>query len=160
MKQSLPIKLLVALLLPLFVGSCAPDEIYNKSQDVAPLGWNMNNPLTFNLDADDTSHTCLCCIDLRLTEDYPYSNIYLNIVTRFPNGDIAADTNLEFQLATPDGQWLGHRQGRYIDGRYPFCYFRFPSQGIYQFQIAHAMRDSLLPGVKDVGLHIATIETE
>ena len=118
----------------------------------------MDDALVFNLEADDTSSTYLCCLDIRNRNDYPYSNIYFFITTIYPDGSIAADTNIEFRLAERDGRWLGKENGRYVDGRYPFCYFHFPQQGSYQFVVRHAMRDTLLPGIKNVGMHIERTE--
>ena len=92
--------------------------------------------------------------DIRNKNDYAYSNIYFYINTIYSNGEVAVDTNIEFQLAMPDGQWLGKQSGGYVDGRYPLGYIRFPEKGKYQFVIKHAMRDTALAGIKDVGMHI------
>ncbi len=148
----------LAFLLSLAFVACDSSVLYNENFQVDEKGWDMNDPLVFNFEADDTTQTYLCCLDVRVRNDYPYANIYFFLSTVYPNGDVAVDTNIEFQLAAPDGKWLGKEQGRYVDGRYPFCYFHFPQQGRYQFKIRHAMRDTLLPGVKDVGLHIEKIQ--
>lgn len=134
--------------------SCDPNVLYNEDKHIDEKGWNMDNPLIFNLDVDDTSSTYLCCLDIRNRNDYAYSNIYFHITTIYPDGSVAADTNIEFQLAERNGRWLGKENGRYVDGRYPFCYFHFPMQGSYQFVVHHAMRDTLLPGIKNIGMHI------
>lgn len=146
---------LIALLFALLVfAACDSKVFYDETCRVDEQGWNMDDKLVYNIDVDDTTQTYLCCLDVRVRNDYPYSNIYFFLSTIYPNGDVAVDTNIEFQLAAPDGKWMGREQGRYVDGRYPFCYFHFPEAGSYQFVLRHAMRDSLLPGVKDVGLHI------
>ena len=144
---------LLSLTLLLLAG-CDSNVLYNESFRIDENGWNANDTKVFNLKAEDTSSTFLCCIDLRNRNDYAFSNIYLSIKTIFPDGSVAADTNIEFVLAEPDGRWLGRETGRYIDGRYPFCYFHFPQAGAYQFVVGHAMRDSILPGIKDLGIHI------
>ncbi|MBR3529272.1 MAG: gliding motility lipoprotein GldH [Bacteroidales bacterium] len=146
---------LIALLIGLLVfAACDSKVFYDETCRVDEQGWNMDDKLVYNIDVDDTAQTYLCCLDVRVRNDYPYSNIYFFLSTVYPNGDVAVDTNIEFQLAAPDGKWMGREQGRYVDGRYPFCYFRFPERGSYQFVLRHAMRDTLLRGVKDVGLHI------
>lgn len=142
----------------LLCAACDSDVLYNENMHIDEEGWNMDSPLVFNLEADDTGSTYLCCIDIRNRNDYPYSNIYFHISTIYPDGSMAADTNIEFQLAERDGRWLGKENGRYIDGRYPFCFFHFPQQGSYQFAVRHAMRDTLLPGIKNIGMHIEKID--
>lgn len=150
---------LFLILLPLLLlAACAPNEVYNESHRIDDDGWNMNDKQVFNFEAEDTTQTYLCCLDIRNRNDYAFSNIYFFISTIYPDGSIAVDTNIEFQLAERDGRWLGKDNGRYVDGRYPFCYFHFPQKGSYQFVIQHAMRDSILQGIKNIGLHIEKIE--
>ena len=148
--------LLAATMLTL--AACDSNVMYNENKRINEQGWNMDDSLVFNLEADDTNSTYLCCLDIRNRNDYPYSNIYFFITTIYPDGSVAADTNIEFVLAERDGRWLGKENGRYVDGRYPFCYFHFPQQGSYQFVVRHAMRDTLLPGIKNVGMHIERTE--
>ncbi|MBQ6236873.1 MAG: gliding motility lipoprotein GldH [Bacteroidales bacterium] len=142
----------------LTLAACDSNVMYNENRRINEQGWNMDDSLVFNLEADDTNSTYLCCLDIRNRNDYPYSNIYFFITTIYPDGSVAADTNIEFVLAERDGRWLGKENGRYVDGRYPFCYFHFPQQGSYQFVVRHAMRDTLLPGIKNVGMHIERTE--
>ena len=119
--------LLILLTVSLFAASCDRNELYNESRHIDKQGWNMDDKLVFDLEANDTNSTYLCCIDIRNRNDYPYSNIYFFITTIYPDGSVAADTNIEFH---------------------------FPQKGNYQFIISHAMRDTLLPGIKNIGLHI------
>lgn len=144
----------VLLLLFLLFVSCDSSVVYDESRRVDEAGWNVGDKLVFNYQAEDTSSTYLCCFDIRNRNDYPYSNIYFSIKTIYPDGVIAVDTNLQFVLAEKDGRWLGRESGRYVDGRYPFCYFKFPQRGAYQFVVSHAMRDTTLPGIRNVSLVI------
>ena len=146
--------IIFVLCLALFATACDSDIPYDEDLTVDEKGWHMDDKLVFNMEADDTSSTYLCCFDIRNSNDYPYSNIYLHLTTVYPDGAVATDTNIQFQLAQPDGQWLGRYTGRYVDGRYPFCFFHFPQKGSYQFIVSHAMRDTLLPGVKNIGITV------
>ena len=134
--------------------ACDRSIVYDESHRVDKEGWNASEKLVFNYEADDTTTTYLCCFDIRNCDDYPYSNIYFNIKTIYPDGAIAVDTNLQFILAEKDGRWLGKESGHYIDGRYPFCYFKFPQRGAYQFILTHAMRDTILTGVNNISFVI------
>lgn len=145
---------ILILLGALLGGACDSSVFYNENHSVDAEGWNLAERLTYNIEAEDTTETYLCCIDIRNRNDYAYQNLYLNIVTIYPDGGRAADTNMEFRLAQPDGQWLGKSRGRYVDGRYPLCYLHFPQRGQYQFQVTHAMRDTLLKGIDAIGIHL------
>lgn len=136
------------------VVACDRSVVFDEDHHVDEDGWNVADSLVYNFKADDTTQTYLCCFDIRNRNDYPYSNIYLNIKTIYPDGAVAVDTNLQFIFAENDGRWLGRESGRYVDGRYPFCYFKFPQLGAYQFVVTHAMRDDKLPGINNVSFVI------
>ena len=148
----------LGLMLTALLASCDSNVLYSEYERIDTDGWNASDAKTFIVEADDTASTYLCSIDLRNSINYQYSNIYFSIKTIYPDGSVAADTNIEFILAQPDGRWLGKQSGRYVDGRYPFCYFHFPQNGLYMFYIQQAMRDTSLAGIKDLGLHIEKIE--
>lgn len=148
------LKIIQPLLLVLTLVACDRNVVYDESHRIDEEGWDASNKLVFNYDADDTASTYLCCFDIRNCDDYPYSNVYFNIKTIYPDGAVAVDTNLQFILAEKDGRWLGRESGRYIDGRYPFCFFKFPQRGSYQFVVSHAMRDTVLTGIRDVSFVI------
>ncbi len=145
---------LASLLLCLTLAACDRNVLYNENHDIDPQGWHMDDKQVYNIATDDTINNYVCYVDIRNCNDYAYSNIYLNIVTIYPHGEMAADTNIEFTLAQPDGRWLGRTSGRYVDGRYPLCLFRFPEAGAYQFIVTQAMRDTSLAGIRNIGLHI------
>ena len=151
-------KLIYIVIAALLFVACDSNVLYDETYRVEEKGWLYSDAVSFNFETTDTISTYTCYIDLRNRNDYPYSNIYLNIVTIYPDGSVASDTNLQFVLAQPNGEWLGRYNGRYVDGRYPLCQFHFPQVGSYQFVIRHAMRDTLLPGIMDLGMHIEKSE--
>ncbi len=134
--------------------SCDKSELYNYSYRIGPQGWHWDDELVYTFDVEDTTSTYTCFVDIRNTTDYIYSNVYLSMTTIYPQGEVAVDTNLEFKLAMPDGQWLGRNNGRFVSGRYPLCRFNFPEPGTYQIKIGQAMRDTVLVGINDVGIVI------
>ncbi len=135
--------------------ACDSDVLYTESQRVDSDGWNMNDRRYFDVDVDDTIGIYTFFIDLRVTPEYPYSNAFFFINTTFPDGRVACDT-LEYPLADVDGRWYGRRTGRYIDSRSAFrSNMIFPEKGRYRFEVAHAMRDTNIVGIQNVGLRIA-----
>lgn len=134
--------------------ACDPSVFYSNNHRVDEEGWNMNNKLCYDIDVTDTARLYTFYVDLRISSDYPYSNSFFFIDATFPDGGVATDT-LECPLADVDGRWYGHRSGHYIDNRYAFRKnIIFPSKGHYHFEIAHAMRDTNVVGIKSVGLRI------
>lgn len=148
------IQILLALLLLSALVSCNKKVFYSNDQRVNEKGWNMNEKLMFDIDVTDTLRLYNFFVDLRISNQYPYSNTFFFINTTFPDGGVAYDT-LECPLADVDGRWYGKPTGHYIDNRYAFRQrMIFPTTGHYHFEIGHAMRDTNIVGIKNVGLRI------
>ena len=87
-------------------------------------------------------------------ENYRYSNLFVFLHTRMPNGNLTHDT-IECTLATPEGRWIGKGSGSMRDLRVPLNEnLRFPLKGMYHFEIEQAMREPVLKGISDIGLFI------
>ncbi len=144
----------VLLVSILALTACNHATFFSDHQRVDEEGWNMNDDVRFDVDIKDTSRMYDFYIDVRNLSDYPYSNLFLFITTTFPDHAVRRDT-LECPLADVYGNWYGKGAGKYIDGRYPLHgRVIFPQSGTYCFQIAHAMRDTNITGIKNIGLHI------
>lgn len=145
----------------MFMAACDGTAYYDHTESVDESGWLPTDSVTFDVEVDDTTSLFNMLVEVRNNVDYPYSNAFLFIDTRFPDGSVAHDT-LECPLAYPDGQWRGKRSGRYVDRRYRLrgnTGVRFPLGGHYHFAVANGMRDSAIAGLKDIGLRIEYVET-
>lgn len=157
------IRLYIALLplLALSAVACDGSVYYESQESVDEHGWLPTDSVTFDVDVDDTVSLFNMLVEVRNNINYPYSNAFLFIDTRFPDGSVAHDT-LECPLAFADGQWRGKRIGLYVDRRYRLrgdAGMSFPMSGRYHFAIANGMRDSAIAGLKDIGLRIEYAET-
>ena len=133
---------------------CDKNVFYAVEKDVDETGWNMSDPVTFDVDFEDTLQVYDFFIDVRNSVHYNKANTFFFINTTFPDGSVAYDT-LECPLADVEGHWYGRRTGRYVDSRFVFQrHVIIPRSGRYHFQLYHAMRDTNLVGLKSVGLHI------
>ena len=133
---------------------CDKNVFYAVEKDVDETGWNMSDPVTFDVDFEDTLQVYDFFIDVRNSVHYNKANTFFFINTTFPDGSVAYDT-LECPLADVECHWYGRRTGRYVDSRFVFQrHVIIPRAGRYQFKLYHAMRDTNLVGLKSVGLHI------
>lgn len=148
--------LLLTALAVVLLSGCAKGTFYDKHHTVDTEGWNMEEGLRFAVDIEDTQTPYDFYIDVRNAKDYAYSNLFLFITTTFPDKVERRDT-LECPLADAYGRWYGRQTNRYVDGRY-LLHQRviFPMKGTYTFQINHAMRDTVVTGIKNIGLHVET----
>jgi len=142
------------LFLVLFLLSCNSKNAFDENQKIINEVWNADQKLSFVVPVTDTITPNNFYINIRNSDGYPYSNIYMFITTIFPNGKSSKDT-LECTLADESGKWLGEGLGDIWDNQILFKkHIRFPSTGQYTFIIEQAMRTAQLPLILDVGLRI------
>ncbi len=140
--------------------SCDNKRVFDSYQTVSGT-WEMDEKIQFELPELDSLQTYNLFINIRNTNAYKYSNLFLISEMKFPNGKIVTDT-LEYQMAEPDGTWLGTG---FSDLKENYLWYKekvqFKEQGNYVLILQHAMRKngevegiSSLDGITDVGFRI------
>lgn len=148
------IKLILVAISATLLSGCGSNTVYDHHQAVDNGGWQIDQDLRFSVDINDTLSPCDFYIDIRNTRDYAYSNLFLFITTTFPDKVVRRDT-LECPMADQYGKWYGRQSRCHVDGRYLLHnHTIFPIKGSYTFQVTHAMRDTVLTGIEDIGLHV------
>lgn len=138
--------------------SCDSNRIYEENFRIDNNVWKAEDVKTFSFNVEDTLSALDLYINIRTTGDYPYSNIYLFLYSQYPNGYADKDT-LEFILAEPDGKWLGDYSGSIVENQILIARGgRFQYPGEYTFKIQHAMTESELPEIIDIGFRVALTE--
>jgi gliding motility-associated lipoprotein GldH len=152
-RNSLPIYGLLILLVPFFF-SCNRDVVFEKNVKIPNYNWDVNNTVKLDIDIEDTISLHDIYINIRNASGYQFSNLFLFLNTKTPNGETASDT-LELTLADERGKWLGSGLGDIWDNRILFKKnFRFADAGTWHFELQQAMRVNPLPQVMDVGMRI------
>jgi gliding motility-associated lipoprotein GldH len=140
--------------LVLMVTACDPGRVMDENMPVPDEGWNKDQKASFEVHISDTTANYRFFINLRNSVDYRYSNFYLFLNTRFPNGNVTRDT-IECLLADPSGEWLGRGNGKLRENQILLNpSLRFPLKGTYHFEVEQAMRDEVLKGITDIGIRI------
>lgn len=135
-----------------FLYSCNSNTIINQYVEIPSSGWDKNNAVAFNVDINDSISTYNFGINIRNSTTYRYSNLYIFLLTEFPNGNISRDT-IECLLADNEGKWLGKGWGEIKESEIILSSgLQFPLAGKYKFLIQQAMRVDTLRGINDVGL--------
>ena len=135
------------------LASCTSDS-FDRRTVIPEAEWRQENRVAFDVDINDTLSGYEFGIGLRHLENYRYSNLFVFLHTRMPNGNVTHDT-IECTLATPEGKWLGKSSGSMRDLTVPLNEsLRFPLTGTYHFEIEQAMREPVLKGISDIGLYI------
>jgi gliding motility-associated lipoprotein GldH len=136
--------------------SCDVHTLYDQQVTLPESGWFKNEAVKFELDISDTITPYHFELTLRHTTNYRYSNLYIFLTTRFPEGKMSRDT-IELVLADPTGQWVGKGWGNLRDDditlKSPLF---FPQKGHYQFLVQQAMRTDTLNEITHLGLRLST----
>lgn len=147
-------KLLIALSVAVLLLSCDGKKVFDQYTSIENNQWETQNKLAYKINIDDTVHTNDLYLNLRNTNDYPYSNLFMFLTITDPTGKYKTDT-LELQLANDKGKWLGKGIGSVFLTKVLLLHnFRFEHTGIYQVDVEQAMRSTTLDGITDVGIRI------
>lgn len=145
----------VCVLITMLLGSCTdPGAIVDTNTQIADHNWSYVNRAKFDCKIDDEKAAYNLYFNLRVTDAYKYSNLFVLIHQKSPNGYIKT-TRYELKLASKDGEWLGKGSGSLYSYQVPFqSGIKFPVKGIYHFEIEQNMRDNPLHEVSDVGIRV------
>ena len=141
----------------LFIVVCAAgctdaNTVLDHNTEIANKNWSYQNKIGYNVKIDDASVTYNLYLNLRVTGDYKYANLFTLISNPDKPGAVL---RYEFKLANPDGEWLGQGSGNLYSFQIPFRKaYKFPAAGIYHIRIEQNMRDNPLHEVSDVGLRV------
>lgn len=148
--------LLIALpaLFTIFVSGCSdPNAIIDQNTSIENHNWSYANSIKNSFTIDDPAASYNVYLNLRVTGEYKYSNIFVLLKRTGPKQNWV--TRYEVKLANKDGEWLGKGSGNLYSYQVPILTdFKFPAKGSYQFAIEQNMRDNPLREVSDVGLRV------
>lgn len=139
----------------LILPSCIDQNVKVDTYNAMPKqNWTYVNPVKATLNVTDSTQAYNIYVNFRHTADYKYSNIWLRFHIIGPNQkDIPI--RQEFQLAMPDGQWLGNGSGNLFT--YQLIYkqnYKFAGTGKYTLIVEQNMRDNPLKGISDAGIYV------
>ena len=152
--------LFVSLITILFV-SCTDTLVYSEYSATTNGSWNRDDIKRFEVKDLDSLSPHDVFIMVRNDNTFPYSNLFLIAEINRPNRQIIRDT-LEYEMAKPDGQWLGKGFGSVLENK---LWYKenivFDDAGVYTIKLSHAMRQNgkvegidNLKGITDVGIEI------
>lgn len=152
--------LFLVLVFSIVIVSCDSKRIYDDYKSVSDE-WNKDSIISFKLHPPDSINPYNLFVNLRNTNKYKYSNIFLIVEMVFPHGKTLKDT-LEYRMADPSGKLLGTGL---MDVKENKLWYKeavvFNESGEYTVKIQHAMRENgkvngvvFLEGITDIGFRI------
>ena len=137
-----------------FLIGCHDQTVFDQVTSISSEGWKYTDKISFEYVISDTLASYDILIHVRNTKNYSYSNLWLFIETFSPAGNYQKDT-IEIALADETGKWLGEGSQSINTMLVPYKKdIRFSERGIYETRIQHAMRDTVLMNIMDIGLRV------
>ena len=139
--------------------SCDKNKVFETYIEVENANWKKENVASFEFAAVDTTTAHNLYINVRNTGMYPYSNLYLFVTMKGPNGGVLKDT-VNCVLANNRGKWLGKGIGDLWDLKIPYVGgFKFAQAGNYVVTLEQGMRvENGLEGITDIGLRVEKVK--
>lgn len=136
----------------LLTGCTRSDEIASASWEWPDHQWLAGDAKSMDITVHDTAQLFRLDLDIRHNTDYPYQNVYIRTVTRYPSGrEVASVTSLE--LADAGGQWAGDCAGKKCALSLPLQErFTFPEPGTYTWTIEPYMRMDTVAGIRSLAI--------
>ena len=94
--------------------SCDSNRLYEKNISIDNDMWSLEQILNFDFENTDTISDVNLILNIRHSNIYPFSNLWVFINTLSPSGEKQVDT-LETTLSQKDGKWLGDGLGSVWD---------------------------------------------
>ena len=140
------------------LNACDSARVFEQNKTIPDSIWDKDNRVNFEVDITQPAALYNMYVNVRNAGNYGYSNLFLFMDTRYPDGFVSRDT-IECILAAEDGRWLGDGSGDIFDNRILFRKgFKFPMRGTYRFVIEQGMRQEKLAMIMDVGIRIELAE--
>ncbi|MFV0539766.1 MAG: gliding motility lipoprotein GldH [Aestuariibaculum sp.] len=153
-------KVLFFLFVALICMACDSKSVFDQYKTL-PNQWHKDTVVSFNITPPDSTQTYNLFVNLRNTNAYKYSNLFLIVEMVFPHGKTITDT-LEYKMADATGKFLGTGFNDVKENKLWYKeHVVFNETGKYQVNIQQAMRENgkengvlELDGITDVGFRI------
>ncbi|HRI27025.1 MAG TPA: gliding motility lipoprotein GldH [Chitinophagales bacterium] len=143
-----------AILLLWLSAGCNTNMVFEKNTEIPNSLWDYNNLLPFETEITDTTSRYHLFVNVRHTNNYAYSNLWVKIYTTLPSGK-KMEQRVELPLSDKQGKWYGKDSGSIIQQQVSIQSTAImPEVGKYGFQIEQNMRLNPLPEVLSIGLSI------
>ena len=152
-------KLVIFIPAILWIVSCSHREIFFEYHSFANAEWNRYDPVVFNVKIEDNSQPYDISLSLRNNDAYPFSNIWLFIDYKTPDGNSRTDT-IGAELADVYGKWYGKGLSLYSLSIPYETSILLPDTGVYVYSIRQGMRENPLKGISDIGLKVSKKSVE
>ncbi len=140
---------------------CQNNQVFNQSHALRKDGWHKDSIASFKIPVLDSLKKYNVFFNIRNSNTYAFSNLYIIAQLNYPNGKQKVDT-LQYLMAKPNGEWLGIGATSIKESKLWYLnQFQFKENGVYTITVQQAMRTNgsskgivNLEGITDIGIEI------
>lgn len=142
------------IFLAFFVAAgCTHIDLHEKNTPIPGSKWYHNFPVKGSFQISDTISPYNIYVVLRHTDNFPYSNIWLNLGFQNPGGQMQF-RKINLELGDDAGGWMGAGMNDIWEVRKLLFVQHFSKLGEYRYEINQIMRDNPLPAIMSVGVRV------
>lgn len=131
------------------LSSCMGNVSYMAFRTIDPKGWSQMDTLSYPVDSLEC-HGSYGIHLLLHTEEYPYTNLALNITVK-QDSVLLLDTVARYDLNTSSAVRSVPHRSDYV---FPLCEVELCDTSSMEVYISHLMKDSHLKGLREVGIRL------
>ena len=148
------LRILSVFLFLFVIVSCDSNRIVDQNISVNDEKWSKEEIQEFAFEITDTTQLYSVFINVRNTNRYKYSNLYLFVEMISPSEKFFMETR-EFILADNTGKWTGKGIGNVWQNQLSLLEnVKLLEQGEYRIKLKQGMRDDTLEAISDVGIRV------
>ncbi|MFK7905631.1 MAG: gliding motility lipoprotein GldH [Chitinophagales bacterium] len=147
-------KYIMVFALAIALVGCDENRVFDQNTELTDRSWDYENTLSYEVEIADTNLRYNVYVNLRHTNQYTNSNLWVLLYTTFPSGE-KLERRVELPLASKEGKWYGNHSGSIVNHQIQIQENAiFPEKGTYRFEIEQNMRRNPLGEILDVGLRV------
>lgn len=142
------------LFITVALAACGRETLLDQSRELPAAGWSATDTLDFQFEVTDTLAVYDILVDLAHATTYPNQNVYVKVLTEFPNG-AKLDQTLSLELANRAGRWFGDCDAESCDFEVAIQRSAFFNQtGQHRIRVLPYMRRDPVEHVRNFGVRI------
>lgn len=151
--------LIIALIFGLGLVACNSNALVDEFHPVSNEAWAYSEVFTDTFSVSEQDYYHKLFINLQITGDYAYQNLYVKLKHTNPEGIVQSEI-LNLQLAEKNGRWLGSGMGDVISFQIPVLGKQQYKNGKHSIALEQYMRLEQLPFVVAAGIRVEKTKEE
>lgn len=152
--------MILAMAMVCFTSCDDQNRVYEENQDIPNKIWNKDHLVEFSFEVADTTERYNIIVNLRHTNYYLNSNLWVMVYTTYPDGS-EQQQRLELSLANEKGEWFGECTGDIcLVQQYIQRNAILNQVGTYKLAFEQIMRTDDLAEVLAFGLRVEKVAEE